>query len=111
VWCSDDGVEWECVVEQAPWLPRIWHGSVVYRDHIWVIAGDHIGETGMLDDVWCSRDGREWSQVESDVIFSKRHEISPYVFRDKLWVTAGHAAPLSDEVWSLELPGGFSSTR
>ena len=111
VWCSDDGVEWECVVEQAPWLPRIWHGSVVYRDHIWVIAGDHIGETGMLDDVWCSRDGREWSQVESDIIFSKRHEISPYVFRDKLWVTAGHAAPLSDEVWSLELPGDFSSTR
>jgi len=108
VWCSEDGVGWRCVVEHAPWLSRIWHGSVVYRGHIWIIAGDNMTDTRMLNDVWCSPDGREWTQLESDVVFSKRHEISPYVFQGKLWVTAGHAMPLSNEVWSLELPDDFS---
>ncbi len=104
VWCSENGVDWECVCESAPWLPRIWHGCVVYRDHLWVIAGDHLGDPAMLNDVWFSPDGRDWCRLESDVVFSPRHEISPYVFRDKLWVTAGHAMPLSNEIWTLALP-------
>jgi hypothetical protein len=104
VWCSEDGIHWDCVVEHAPWLPRFWHGSVVYRDRIWVIAGDDNLGTRFLNDVWYSTDGRDWTQVRSDVVFSKRHEISPYVFQDKIWVAAGHARPLSNEVWSLQLP-------
>ncbi len=110
VWCSENGIDWECVCESAPWVPRIWHGSVVYRDHMWVIAGDHLGDPAMLDDVWCSPNGYDWTQLESDVVFSKRHEVSPYVFQDKLWVAGGHAQPLSDQVWSLDLPSDFATT-
>jgi len=107
VWCSENAVDWVRVCDKAPWLPRIWHGSVVYRNHMWVIAGDNLGGERMLNDVWFSRNGSDWRQLESDVIFSKRHEISPYVFRDKLWVTAGHAMPLSNEIWTLTLPPDF----
>ncbi len=108
VWCSSNGVDWECVCESVPWLSRIWHGSVVYRDHLWVIAGEHLGEISVLNDAWFSRDGKSWSQLESDTVFSPRHEISPYVFNDKIWVTAGHAMPLSNEIWTLSLPEDFS---
>ena len=107
VWCSGNGIDWTCVCGAGPWVPRIWHGCIVYRDHIWVIAGDDLGETEMLNDVWFSRNGSDWQQLESDVVFSPRHEISPYVFRDKLWVTAGHAKPLSNELWTLTLPDDF----
>jgi len=110
VWCSDNGIDWVCVCESAPWLPRIWHGCAVYRGHIWVIAGDHLGDPAMLNDVWFSRNGRDWCRLESDRIFSTRHEISPYVFKDRLWVTAGHAMPLSNEIWTLTLPHEFPET-
>src|SRR5205823_1368848 len=39
VWCSSDGVKWEQVTREAPWAPRIWFSSVVYRDRIWVLGG------------------------------------------------------------------------
>ena len=78
VWCSDNGVAWNCATPAAPWLPRMWHGCAVYRDHMWVIAGDNIAGDRMLNDVWFSRNGRHWLRLESDVVFSKRHEISPY---------------------------------
>ena len=63
VWCSDNGIDWDCVNDDAPWLPRIWHGCVVYRDHMWVIAGDNITGVRMLNDVWFSRNGRDWRQL------------------------------------------------
>ena len=110
VWCSSNAVDWECVCEAAPWLPRIWHGCAVYRDQLWVIAGDHLADPAMLNDVWYSRNGSDWQQLKSETVFSPRHEISPYIFHDKLWVTAGHACPLSNETWTISLPSDFSTS-
>jgi hypothetical protein len=61
----------------------------------------------MLNDVWFTRDGDTWQELEADTIFCPRHEISPYVFNDRLWVSAGLVPPLSNEVWSLQLPDDF----
>ena len=38
------------------------------------------------------------------MVWKERHEHSAYVFQDKIWVAGGHAQPLSNEVWSLEIP-------
>jgi hypothetical protein len=103
VWCSSDGAHWKKVTDNAPWHPRIWFSSVVYRNHIWVLGGWSNNPSQNWGDVWYSRDGKHWKRLHSDVIWKERHEHSAYVFQDKIWVTAGHAKPLSSEVWSLEL--------
>ena len=28
VWCSEDGITWRCVTEDAPWAPRGYHRAV-----------------------------------------------------------------------------------
>lgn len=104
VWSSDDGIHWNEVTRQAPWPPRIWFSSVVYRDRMWVLGGWSNHPSRNWNDVWYSRDGKEWTRLESKVVWKERHEHSAYVLHDKIWVAAGHAQPLSREVWSLEVP-------
>ncbi len=106
VWCSEDGKNWECVTDNAPWASRLWFRSPVYRDRLFVIGGwnpaiDNYG------DVWCTKDGKSWTELKSNVTWKERHEHATYVHDDKLWVAAGHARPLSGEVWSLDLPQGW----
>ena len=111
VWSSPDGVHWQQVTDHAPWNPRIWFSSVVYRDRMWVLGGWSNNPARNWGDIWYSRDGREWTQFRSNVVWKERHEHSAYVFRDKIWVAGGHAQPLSNEVWSLEIPPGWFEGR
>jgi hypothetical protein len=106
VWSSSDGVQWE-LIDQAPWHPRVWFSTVVYRDYMWVLGGWSNNPSKNWGDVWYSKTGSNWQQLKSDVIWKARHEHSAYVFHDRIWVAGGHAQPLSNEVWSLELPPGF----
>jgi hypothetical protein len=111
VWSSLDGVHWQQVTDHAPWSPRIWFSSVVYRDRMWVLGGWSNNPSRNWGDVWHSRDGREWTQFRSNVVWKERHEHSAYVFRDRIWVAGGHAQPLSSEVWSLEIPPSWFEGR
>jgi hypothetical protein len=111
IWCSVDGKKWEQVVEKAPWPPRIWFSSVVYRDRMWVLGGWSNTPSQNWGDVWYSRDGRTWAQLKSKVIWKERHEHSAYVFKDRIWVAGGHARPLNSEVWSLDIPKDFFKDR
>lgn len=104
VWCSEDGVTWTQLTESAPWHPRLWFSSVVYRDRMWVLGGWSNNPSKNWGDVWFSKDGVEWTQLKSDVIWKARHEHSAFVFKDKIWVAGGHARPLNSEVWSLDVP-------
>jgi hypothetical protein len=106
VWCSEDGVNWELVADNAPWGARLWFRTAVYRDHMWVLGGWSKAQDN-FGDVWCSRDGQSWVELKSNVIWKSRHEHAVYVFNDKLWVAGGHARPLSSEVWSLDMPQGW----
>jgi transposase len=111
VWSSSDGKNWEKVTEHAGWSPRLWFGSVVYRNQMWVIGGWSNGPSKNWGDVWHSRDGKEWRQLKSNISWKERHEHSTYVFQNKIWVAGGHAQPLSSEVWSLELPENFEADK
>jgi len=104
VWSSSDGVHWEQVTENAPWHPRLWFSSVVYRDRMWVLGGWSNQPSTNWGDAWYSQDGKSWKQLKSDPIWKERHEHSAFVFQDKIWVAGGHAQPLSSEVWSLNIP-------
>jgi len=109
VWVTEDGEHWEECTPAAPWPGRIWFSSAVYRDQMWVIGGAHNQNESWenLGDVWFSKNGRDWTQLTSKVTWKERHEHSVYVLDDKLWIAGGHAKPLSNEVWSLELPVDF----
>jgi hypothetical protein len=104
VWCSEDGVHWTQVTESAPWHPRLWFSSVVYRDRMWVLGGWSNNPSKNWGDVWYSKDGKSWTELKSEVIWKARHEHSAFVFQDKIWVAGGHARPLSSDVWSLTIP-------
>lgn len=108
VWSSADGITWTQISPHAPWKERIWFGSAVYRDHLWVLGGSSGKPRANLGDAWYSRDGHDWKELKTNVVWKARHEHSCYVFKDKLWVVTGHAAPLDNQVWSLELPRGWT---
>ncbi len=110
VWFSEDGVAWELATDAAPWSPRLWFSAVTYRDHMWVLGGWSNNPSQNWGDVWHSKDGKSWNALKSNTIWKERHEHSAYVFQDKIWVAGGHAKPLSNEVWSLQLPPGFSQS-
>ena len=107
VWSSVDGVNWERASESAPWSPRLWFSSVVYRDHLWVLGGWSNNPSKNWGDAWYSKDGKDWQLYPAKVTWKERHEHSAYVFQDKIWVAGGHAQPLSNEVWTLELPADW----
>lgn len=109
VWYSSDGVHWTQATEAAPWHPRLWFSSAVYRDRLWVLGGWSNNPSTNWHDVWFTQNGKDWKELKSDVIWKERHELSAFVFQDKLWVAGGHAQPLSSEVWSLDLPPDWST--
>lgn len=104
VWSSEDGVHWREETDSAPWSPRLWFSTAVYRGRIWVIGGWSNHPAKNWNDVWHSADGKNWQKLETATVWKERHEHSVFVFDDKLWVAGGHAQPLSNEVWSLRLP-------
>ena len=106
VWCSEDGVNWKCVQTKAPWLPRQWFISKVYRDIMWIIGGHDNVNSANLGDVWYSKDGVNWTEFISanGENFSDRHEPTCYVYDDSLWVVAGNEWPVLNDVWRLKLP-------
>lgn len=107
VWCSEDGVNWQCVLEHAPWAPRQWFIAQVYRDRLWIIGGyDNVHHTN-FGDVWYTEDGRTWHEFRSKTCFSPRHEPTCYVFNDSLWVVAGNSWPVQNDVWRLTLPASW----
>ena len=104
VWSSADGIEWRRETAAAPWSPRLWFSSVVYRNQMWVLGGWSDKPWRNWGDIWYSADGRDWRELKTEHIWKARHEHSALVFHDKIWVAGGHARPLSSEVWSLYLP-------
>jgi hypothetical protein len=106
VWNSPDGKTWRKVLDRAPWPPRIWSTSAVYRDRIWILGGFRSEPTwNNFNDIWYSGDGAHWEPLISEDIWSARHELSAYVFQDKLWVVAGNSWPLMNDAWYLDIPG------
>lgn len=106
IWCSEDGIHWTLVTDQAPWEGRRWSSCVSYRNRIWLLGGFRAQPTWQnFNDVWYSADGVSWKQLVTEDIWSPRHEISTYVYQDRIWVVGGNAWPLTNDVWQLYIPG------
>jgi len=72
VWKSRDGVNWEQVIDHAPWAPRAGGVAVVKNGRIFLLGG----EAGFLgpyfNDVWSTRDGYNWDLVTPSAEWSPR---------------------------------------
>ena len=99
------------MTEKTPWHPRLWFTSVVYRNRMWVLGGWSNNPSKNWGDAWYSKDGKTWTEYKTSTTWKARHEHSAYVLGGKLWIAGGHARPLSNEVWSLELPDGWPASR
>lgn len=108
VWSSADGVHWEQETAKAPWHERIWFSTVVYRDHLWLMGGWSNNPYKNWGDVWYSRDGKEWKEFKTEHCWRERHELSAFVFQDRIWVAGGMVPPLTNDVWSLQLPADWT---
>lgn len=80
VWRSRDGLDWELVVERAPWSPRSGASAVVFRERLFLIGG------GVIDgpqsrEIWSSADGVAWER-EADGVTGG----TPIVFAGRLWM-------------------------
>lgn len=104
VWCSGDGANWKCVMQRAPWAPRMWTISKEYADKMWIIVGYDNVHAKNLGDVWYTDDGASWHEFVSETSFSARHEPTCYVYDNSLWVVAGNSWPVGNDVWRLTLP-------
>ena len=109
VWSSADGINWRQETDAAPWSPRLWFSSAVYRDHIWVLGGWSNHPSTNLGDVWYSKNGTDWKQLKCENQWKERHEHSVFVLDDKLWIAGGHARPLDNDVWSIHIEEGWLS--
>ena len=106
VWCSEDGVTWERVLEHAPWAPRKWFVAAVYAGRLWIIGGyDNVNHDNFAE-AWYTEDGVTWTKFESEPMWSSRHEPTVYVYDGSLWVVAGNTWPVVNDAWRLTVAGG-----
>lgn len=111
VWSSEDGINWIQETAAAPWHERIWFSSVVYRNRIWILGGWSNNPYKNWADVWYSEDGKNWQPYETPGSWQGRHEPSAFVFKDKIWIAGGMVPPLTNDVWSLQIPKKWFNTK
>ena len=102
IWNSDDGVNWQKVVETAPWKPRsMIHGSAILDNKMWIFGGGNYNNPReYYHDVWSSSDGITWDSVNASPPWHPRAFVNIASFDNKLWVLDGYSE-LGDhnDVW------------
>lgn len=99
VWSTADGVHWQRHPDPG-WDPRMWHGTAVLDDRLWV-AGGHSQAHGNFGDTWSTADGETWQRYDTHEHWSPRHEHSLLAHDGALWTLGGYADVLTNEVWRL----------
>ena len=94
---SSDLLVWEEATSSAPWSIRDSHGSVVFKDRMWLFGGiegggEFSGNYGDLEhksDIWVSENGTDWQLVREDAPWRKRRSLAMVVFKNKIWLLGG----------------------
>lgn len=103
VWVSDNGYEWELLLDDAPFGGRYGHAVTIFDERIWLVAGESGSYPGeLMSDVWSSKDGENWEMETADAGFSARLGHTLRVFNNKLFLIAGsHQENVRvSDVWS-----------
>ena len=102
IWNSSDGINWNLVIEDAPWGKKRSLFAIEFNGKLWMIGG-WSPTHGYTNDMWSSLDGIEWTKVvtENPPPIIEGHQME--VFKGKLWMAGGvhyDKQKESNEVWS-----------
>ncbi len=105
VWASENGKDWQIVLENAPWGERRSAAASVFKNKIWLMGGwtKKFGET--KNDVWVSDDGANWKLILSSAPWPEREGHAVAVFQDKLFLVGGvnfYKRKTYNDVWYSE---------
>ena len=68
IWASDDGKNWQLVLENAPFAARSHHDLTVFEGALYLIGGVSMDEDGAIccgySDAWRSYDGISWEIID-----------------------------------------------
>ncbi len=94
------GVDWYAATQNAAFTGRLRHGSVIFDNKMWIIAGAQT--TYHFSDVWWSTNGSDWYCATTNAAFGVREGFICLVYDDKMWVIAGNSngTRLKDVWWS-----------
>lgn len=81
VWKSDDGLQWERVVRNAPFEVRTNMSAISFKGEIILAAGQG---AGLLNDVWKSDDGLNWILLKESASFPDREDHVMVIYNDSL---------------------------
>lgn len=90
VWSSPDGATWtqELPHDHPQWERRHAHSTVLWRDRLWMIGGDH--HQGKYNhDVVSSGDGVTWQIENPDPPWQPRALAISGAYADQLWMVGG----------------------
>lgn len=108
IFCSlpaaDTTLEWKRLVSNAPFLPRVFASSAVYKGRLWLIGGGSsvYRAREFYNDVWYTSNGIDWVLATGNAAFAPRERHTTFVFDGKLWVVAGllTSGTYCKDVWS-----------
>lgn len=106
---TTDFERWEVLAEKSNFPNRVFYGSVVFNDKIWLLGG--FDGKNYYNDVWNSSDGVRWTRVLDKAAWSPRnvgHIGNAVVFKNRIWIIGGGVIdghPTSNpksnkEIWS-----------
>jgi hypothetical protein len=84
---TTDMVSWQTLGTSTNLPGRIFPGTVVFRDKIWLIGG--YDTRRFFNDVWSSSDGAQWLREVENAGFTPRSGMGLVVYKDRLWLLGG----------------------
>ncbi len=110
VYSSVDGINWNLVLNAAPFGARNGYSCTVLNNKIWIAGGVLLNNNAYMNDVWSSPDGVNWTEATSAASWQARDQYSLLNFQNKLWVLGGeNLGGDFNDVWSS--PDGVNWTE
>lgn len=88
VWSSEDGKNWQLVLNKAPWGDRRSIQVVDFEGKMWLMGGWG-PQIGYKNDVWSSEDGINWKLETASAAWPAREGHQLLVFQNKIWLIGG----------------------
>jgi hypothetical protein len=98
VWKSSNGAAW--TKQTTPqWGTRAGHGSVVFKDKLFVMGGYYDDGNSEYRDVWSSANGTSWLQETSSAGWTGRNDFTVNATSAGLWLVGGNDGYFRNDVW------------
>lgn len=86
---------WTEVIDHTPWGARVYSGSMVYDNKMWVMGGTASGN--VFNDTWYTTDGRLWNRATPNADWITRYAFGSVAYDNKMWVMGGQLWTMGGE--------------